>query len=63
VDDTTTSPFRDRIYVAYTAFAADGTAYIYEAHSADYGEHFSARLLVSTNSTLCPRPASGLLQP
>ena len=58
VDDSTTSPFRDRIYVAYTAFAADGTAYIYEAHSADYGEHFSAPVLVSTNSSLCPRPAS-----
>ena len=58
VDDSTTSPFRDRIYVAYTAFAADGTAYIYEAYSADYGEHFSAPVLVSTNSSLCPRPAS-----
>jgi hypothetical protein len=58
VDDSTTSPFRDRIYVAYTAFAADGTAYIYEAFSADYGEHFSAPVLVSTNSSLCPRPAS-----
>jgi hypothetical protein len=58
VDDSTTSPFRDRIYVAYTAFAADGTAYIYEAYSADYGEHFSAPVLVSTNSSLCPRPSS-----
>jgi hypothetical protein len=58
VDDSTTSPFRDRIYVAYTSFADDGTAYIYEAHSADYGEHFSAPVLVSTDSSLCPRPAS-----
>ena len=58
VDDSTTSPFRDRIFVTYTAFAADGTAYIYEAYSADYGEHFSDPVLVSTNSSLCPRPAS-----
>ncbi len=58
VDDSTGSPFRDRIYVAYTSFADDGTAYIYEAYSADYGEHFSDPVLVSTNSSLCPRPAS-----
>jgi len=58
VDDSTTSPFRDRIYVTWTTYAADGTAYIYEANSADYGEHFSAPVLVSTNSSLCPRPAS-----
>ena len=58
VDDSTASPFRDRIYVTWTTYAADGTAYIYEANSADYGEHFSAPVLVSTNSSLCPRPAS-----
>jgi hypothetical protein len=58
VDDATGSPFRDRVYVAWTAFADDGTAYIYEAFSADYGEHFSAPVLVSANSSLCPRPTS-----
>jgi hypothetical protein len=58
VDDNTTSPFRDRIYVTWTTYAADGTAYIYEAYSADYGEHLSAPVLVSANSPLCPRPAS-----
>src|SRR6266536_2605390 len=58
VDDGTGSPFRDRIYVTWTTYAADGTVYIYEAHSADYGEHFSAAVLVSKNSALCPRPLS-----
>jgi len=58
VDDATASPFRDRVYVTWTTFADDGTAYIYEANSADYGEHFTAPVLVSANSPLCPRPAS-----
>jgi hypothetical protein len=58
VDGTASSPFRDRVYVTWTTFADDGTAYIYEASSADYGEHFSAPVLVSGNSSLCPRPAS-----
>jgi hypothetical protein len=58
VDDTVSSPFRDRIYVTWTFYAADGTAYIYGAYSADYGEHFSAPVLVSSNSSLCPRPSS-----
>ena len=43
VDNNVSSPFRDRVYVTWTEFAADGTAYIYEAHSADYGETFSPR--------------------
>ena len=43
VDNHVGSPFQDRIYVTWTTFAADGTAYIYEAYSSDYGEHFSAR--------------------
>jgi hypothetical protein len=54
VDNTPGSPYQDRIYVTWTSFAADGTAYIYEAHSSDYGETFSAPVLVSKNSTLCP---------
>ena len=53
VDASKSSPFRDRVYVTWTEFAADGTAYIYETHSSDYGETFSPRVLVSTNSALC----------
>src|SRR3954452_19608116 len=56
VDDHISSPFRDRIYVSWTLFAADGTSYIYEAYSSDYGEHFSAPKLVSTASSLCSDP-------
>jgi len=52
---STCTPFQDRIYVTWTEFAPDGTAFIYEAYSADYGEHFSPRHLVSLNSAvLCP---------
>jgi hypothetical protein len=53
VDNNPGSPFRDRLYVSWTTFAADGTAYIFEAHSQDYGETFSAPVLVSGNTTLC----------
>src|SRR3954470_2705713 len=54
VDASRTSPYRDRVYVTWTEFAADGTAYIYEAYSSDYGETFSPRVLVSADSDLCP---------
>jgi hypothetical protein len=53
-DDSVTSPFRDRIYVTWTQFAANGTAYLYEVHSNNYGESFSRPVLVSTTSSLCP---------
>ncbi len=53
IDDTKGSPFQDRIYVTWTLFAADGTAYIYEANSRDHGESFSAPKLVSADSALC----------
>ena len=53
IDNSPTSPFRDRIYVAWTLFAADGTGYIYEVHSDDYGQTFSSPVLVSTTSSLC----------
>ena len=54
VDNNAHSPYRDRIYVSWTEFAADGTAYIYAVHSDDYGETFSNRVLVSSdNPTLC----------
>jgi len=50
----TCTPFQDRVYVSWTEFAPNGTAFIYEAYSADYGEHFSNRHLVSLTSPLCP---------
>lgn len=53
VDSTASSPYRDRVYVTWTQYDSDGTAYIYESHSADYGEHFSAPALVSSDSALC----------
>jgi len=53
VDNHVGSPFQDRIYDTYTLFAADGTAYIYEVYSNNYGESFSAPVLVSANSSLC----------
>jgi hypothetical protein len=53
IDDSPSSPFRDRIYVTWTLFAADGTAYILEAHSGDYGQTFSSPVVVSTTSSLC----------
>jgi hypothetical protein len=54
VDNTSGSPFQDRIYVTWTDFASDGTAYIFEAHSSDYGQTFSAPVVVSGDSALCP---------
>jgi hypothetical protein len=53
VDNANSSPFKDRIYVTWTLFAPDGTGYIYGAYSSDYGEHFSAPVLVSGDSALC----------
>jgi hypothetical protein len=53
VDNNVHSPYRDRIYVTWTEFAADGSAYIYEVHSDDYGEKFSNRTVVSKDSALC----------
>jgi hypothetical protein len=54
VDNSPTSPFRDRVYVAWTIFAEDGTAYIFDAFSNDYGQSFSSPVLVSTTSpSLC----------
>jgi hypothetical protein len=53
VDNHVGSPFQDRVYVSWTEFAANGTAFIYEAYSADYGETFSTRHLVSVTTPLC----------
>jgi hypothetical protein len=55
VDNSRSSRFRDRVYVTWTTFAADGTGYIYESHSADYGETFSEPVLVSGDTALCDR--------
>ncbi|HEX4817998.1 MAG TPA: sialidase family protein [Nonomuraea sp.] len=53
VDNSVTSPFRDRVYVSWTTFDSDGTAYIFGAFSADYGATFSAPVLVSGDTGLC----------
>jgi hypothetical protein len=53
VDNHTRSPFRDRVYVTWTTFAADGSGYIYESHSSDYAETWSAPTVVSKTSALC----------
>ncbi|HEY7489018.1 MAG TPA: sialidase family protein [Streptosporangiaceae bacterium] len=62
VDNNPRSPFRDRVYVTWTTFAEDGTGYIFASSSNDYGEHFSAPVLVSSDSALCPN-ASGIPTP
>jgi hypothetical protein len=38
------SPFRDRVYVTWTRFAADGTAYILSSHSAAPHRRLDRRL-------------------
>jgi hypothetical protein len=53
IDNHKGSPFQDRIYVTWTFFGPDGTAYIYGAYSADYGEHFSEAKLVSADAAVC----------
>jgi hypothetical protein len=53
VDAHRSSPYRDRVYVTWTTFAPDGTGYIYESHSADYAETWSAPTVVSKTSALC----------
>jgi hypothetical protein len=54
VDNHMSSPFRDRVYVTWTFFNFNtGTAYIFEAYSADYGEHFSNPVLVSATVQYC----------
>jgi hypothetical protein len=53
VDNHVGSPFQDRIYVTWTIFAADGSSYIYEVHSSDYGQTFSAPVVVNGPSSLC----------
>jgi hypothetical protein len=54
VDNSPTSPFKDRIYVSWTEFQANGAGYIRMSYSADYGETFTPPKLVSVDSPLCP---------
>ncbi|HVC40778.1 MAG TPA: sialidase family protein [Candidatus Saccharimonadales bacterium] len=53
IDNRVGSPFQDRLYVTWTLFATDGSAYIYEVHSADGGETWSSPVVVSTTSAAC----------
>jgi len=53
VDNHVGSPFQDRVYVTWTLYDGDGTAYVYEAYSSDYAEHFSAPVLVSSDIPSC----------
>jgi hypothetical protein len=54
VDNWPHSRFQDRVYVTWTSFDADGTAYIYGAYSSDYGQSFSRPVVVSTgDNALC----------
>jgi hypothetical protein len=53
IDNHVGSPYQDRIYVSWTEFANNGSAYIYEAYSKDYGESFSPKALVSGHSAVC----------
>lgn len=54
VDSGPNSPFKDRIYVTWTEFQANGAGYIRISYSTDYGESFSAPALLSVDSPLCP---------
>ncbi len=55
IDNRVGSPYQDRIYITWTSFQADGTAYINEVSSSDGGETWTARKAISGNSaTLCP---------
>jgi hypothetical protein len=63
VDDHVKSPFRDRVYVTWTTFAADGTSYIFANSSNDYGEHFGAPVLVSSNNPALCQDTLGIPTP
>lgn len=53
IDNRVGSPFQDRLYITWTLFATDGSAYIYEVHSADGGETWSSPVVVSGTSAAC----------
>ncbi len=55
IDNRVGSPYQDRIYMTWTSFTTDGTAYINETYSTDGGETWSPRQAISGDSpTLCP---------
>ena len=58
IDNNPNSPFRDRIYMAWTVFDTDGTGYIFAVHSDNYGQTFSSPVLVSTTSTTLCNPGN-----
>lgn len=57
IDANKSSAFRDRIYMTWTSFTTDNNAYINEVTSADGGETWSPRKVISGNSplALCPQ--------
>lgn len=57
---STCTPFQNRIYVTWTDFASDGSAYIFESYSSDYGETFNGPHLVSVNSPILCANTYGL---
>lgn len=59
VDNHVGSPFQDRLYVSWTEFTPT-SAYIYVSSSADYGQTFSPKTLVSPAGAqpLCPMPTT-----
>ncbi len=63
IPGSTCTPFQDRVYVSWTEFAADGTAYIYEAYSSDYAEHFSAPHVVNINAPVLCGNTYGIATP
>jgi hypothetical protein len=55
IDSNAASPHADNIYITWTEFDADGSAYIYEATSSDAGQSFSApKVIGGDNTALCP---------
>lgn len=53
IDNSPSSPFRDRIYITWTSFTIDSAAYINEVYSADGGETWSTRQAIGGTSALC----------
>jgi hypothetical protein len=62
VDASSTSPFRDRVYVTWTRYNfAFNAAVIFESHSADHGVTWSEPQAISgTDPILCPINFSGV---
>jgi hypothetical protein len=56
--DDSANRFTDRIFVTWTLFEPDGTAYLYGAYSSDFGQHFSIPVVLGSaagkTKKLCP---------